>query len=105
MEGSAHQGSHAGRASSWISVVLILIGFTLGGVALTIGPNWTMIWVGVGLMALGGVLALAFDIFSDVIVDAPRVLPDAEHTTPFRGRRRSLGASGKSIEPPDKPEG
>ncbi|WP_093169774.1 HGxxPAAW family protein [Sinosporangium album] len=84
MEPSPYQGSHAGRASSWISVVIILIGFTLGGVALTLGPNWTLFWVGAGVSAFGGVLALAFDIFSDVIVDAPRVLPDAEHHSPFQ---------------------
>nr|WP_245690713.1 hypothetical protein [Sinosporangium album] len=40
---------------------------------LTVGPNWLLVWVGVGVCAVGGVLALVFDIMSDVIVDAPRV--------------------------------
>ncbi|WSC85969.1 hypothetical protein OHA77_02165 [Streptosporangium sp. NBC_01639] len=40
--------------------------------ALCLGPNWMFFWVGVGVVAVGGVLALIVDIFSDVIVDAPR---------------------------------
>jgi hypothetical protein len=83
MAESAHLGSHAGRAKSWLAVVVILIGFCVGGVALTIGPDWFLFWVGVGICAIGGLLALAFDIFSDVVIDAPRDLPAIEHHSPF----------------------
>ncbi|MDH2427862.1 HGxxPAAW family protein [Sphaerisporangium sp. TRM90804] len=75
--------SHAGRASSWLAVTVILLGFTIGGVALTIGPNWFLFWVGAGVIAVGGVLALVFDIFSDVIEDAPRTMAAQEHHSPF----------------------
>ncbi|GIH76756.1 HGxxPAAW family protein [Planobispora longispora] len=67
-------GSHAGSPKSWLAVIVIIAGFTLGGVALCLGPNWPLVWAGVGLIAVGGVIALVVDIFSDVIVDAPRVL-------------------------------
>ncbi|WP_326822353.1 MULTISPECIES: HGxxPAAW family protein [unclassified Streptosporangium] len=65
-------GSHGGSPKSWLAVIVILLGFTIGGVALCLGPNWMFFWVGVGVVAVGGVLALIVDIFSDVIVDAPR---------------------------------
>ncbi|MBB4919650.1 hypothetical protein FHS44_006793 [Streptosporangium saharense] len=57
-------------------MIVILIGFTVGGVALCLGPNWTLVWVGAGIIAVGGVIALVVDIFSDVIIDAPRVSQD-----------------------------
>ncbi|GAA2402616.1 hypothetical protein GCM10010191_07680 [Actinomadura vinacea] len=65
-------GSHAGRPKSWVAVAVIFIGFTVGGVALCVGPNWPMFWAGAGIIALGGVLSWIVDIMSDVIVDDPR---------------------------------
>lgn len=65
-------GSHGGSPKSWLAVIVILIGFTVGGVALCIGPNWALFWAGAGIIAVGGVIALVVDIFSDVIIDAPR---------------------------------
>ncbi|MFE3447319.1 HGxxPAAW family protein [Nonomuraea sp. NPDC059194] len=70
-------GNHGGRASSWLAVSIMLAGFTVGGVGLTVA-NWMIVWVGVGIFALGGILALVFDIFSDVVIDAPRVGMRAE---------------------------
>ncbi|MET8054491.1 MULTISPECIES: HGxxPAAW family protein [unclassified Streptosporangium] len=66
-------GSHGGSPKSWLAVIIILLGFTVGGVALCLGPNWMFFWIGTGIVAIGGVVALAVDIFSDVIIDAPRV--------------------------------
>ncbi|SDG14009.1 hypothetical protein SAMN05421505_10235 [Sinosporangium album] len=73
MSGNGSTGSHGGTPKSWLAVIVILLGSTLSGVGLTVGPNWLLVWVGVGVCAVGGVLALVFDIMSDVIVDAPRV--------------------------------
>ncbi|WP_214107616.1 HGxxPAAW family protein [Acrocarpospora catenulata] len=84
MADTTHQ-SHAGSPTSWLAVSVILIGFIVGGVALTGlggGVNWLMFWIGAGISAVGGLLALVFDIFSDVIVDAPRVLAAKEHHSP-----------------------
>jgi hypothetical protein len=80
---ASQHGGHGGRASSWLAVTVMLLGFLIGGVALTLGPHWPMLWVGVGVVAVGGILALLFDIFSDVVVDAPRVVPAKEHHSPL----------------------
>jgi hypothetical protein len=61
-------GSHAGRPKSWAAVSVIFVGFALGGVALCMGPNWPLVIAGAVIIALGGVLALAVDIMSDVVV-------------------------------------
>ncbi|GLW05323.1 hypothetical protein Misp01_04530 [Microtetraspora sp. NBRC 13810] len=72
------QSGHSGRASSWLAVTVMLLGFTVGGVALCLGPHWFAFWLGAGIFVLGGVLALVFDVFSDVVVDTPRVMFDEE---------------------------
>ncbi|MEU6997106.1 HGxxPAAW family protein [Nonomuraea sp. NPDC046570] len=77
MADGQHLGSHAGRASSWLAVTVMLLGFTVGGVAITLA-NWMLVWVGVGIFVVGGILALVFDIFSDVVIDAPRAGMTAE---------------------------
>jgi hypothetical protein len=82
-------GGHGGRAQSWLAVTVILLGFVVGGVALTIGPNWFLFWVGAGIIVIGGIMALAFDIFSDVIVDARRTMPAQEHHSPLEHRHRT----------------
>lgn len=79
-------GSHAGRAKSWLAITVILLGFVIGGVGLCLGPSWFTVWAGVGVVVLGGVLALVFDVFSDVIVDSRRTMPAQEHHSPFEHR-------------------
>jgi hypothetical protein len=76
-EQTEHLGSHGGRASSWLAVTVMLVGTVVGGFGLT-AANWTLVWIGVGLFVVGGVLALVFDIFTDVVIDAPRVGMRAE---------------------------
>ncbi|GGO75705.1 HGxxPAAW family protein [Nonomuraea cavernae] len=71
-EQTENLGSHGGRASSWLAVTVMLIAFIVAGFGMTMA-SWTLIWVGVGLLVVGGILALVFDIFTDVVVDAPRV--------------------------------
>lgn len=70
-EQTENLGSHGGRASSWLAVTVMFAGFCVGGVGLTMA-NWLIVWIGVGIIVIGGVLALVFDIFSDVVIDAPR---------------------------------
>jgi hypothetical protein len=57
--------SHHGRPVSWVAVSTIMLGFLIGGVGLIAGPAWWLFWIGVGLTAAGGLLALATDIFAD----------------------------------------
>jgi ABC-type transport system involved in cytochrome c biogenesis permease subunit len=68
------EGSHAGRPSSWIAVGVMVAGSAAGGLGLVTGPLWPLFWVGVAITALGGVLALAVGILSDVVVYAPSEL-------------------------------
>ncbi|GLW66762.1 hypothetical protein Arub01_50060 [Actinomadura rubrobrunea] len=62
-------GSHAGRLKSWVAVAVILAGFVVGGVAITMGPNWPLFLAGAAIVVVGGIIAFAVDIMSDVIVD------------------------------------
>jgi hypothetical protein len=75
-------GSHAGRAKSWAAVTVIFVGFAVGGVALCLGPNWPMFWGGAAIVALGGVLAFAVDIMSDVVLASEVAAPAPKIAAP-----------------------
>jgi len=64
----AHMGSgHGaqGRPISWLSVLIICVGFTVGGFGLCLNPTWWMFWTGVGIIVVGGIMALACGIMDD----------------------------------------
>jgi hypothetical protein len=64
--GTAEQAEHHhGRPVSWVAVVIIVIGFFVGGLAMVFGPTWWLVWVGGGIVVVGGILALATGIFND----------------------------------------
>ncbi|TDB87507.1 hypothetical protein E1264_14395 [Actinomadura sp. KC216] len=65
-------GSHAGRPKSWVAVSIIFVGFVVGGVGLVMGPDWIVFGAGAALTVLGGIVALAVDIMTDVVADEPR---------------------------------
>jgi len=54
-----------GRAVSWVAVSIVMAGFVVGGLGLVFGPTWVAFWVGVGMTVVGGLLALATNIFED----------------------------------------
>ena len=54
-----------GRPVSWVAVTFIIAGFLVGGLCLVFGPIWAGFWAGAGLVVIGGLLALATDIFED----------------------------------------
>jgi hypothetical protein len=54
-----------GRAVSWVAVSIVMAGFAAGGLGLVFGPSWVAFWVGVGMAVVGGLLALATNIFED----------------------------------------
>jgi len=54
-----------GRAVSWTAVAIIMIGFIVGGFALVFGPTWWLFWASAAFAAVGGLLALATNIFED----------------------------------------
>ena len=59
-----HEEYH-GRRVSWVAVTLIIVGFVIGGIALPIGPNWVLFWVGVAIVVLGAIIAAAIRIMDD----------------------------------------
>ena len=54
-----------GRPVSWVAVSIIMVGFVVGGLALIFGPTWWLFWVGIGVVVVGGLIALSTDIFED----------------------------------------
>ncbi|MDL4776007.1 MULTISPECIES: HGxxPAAW family protein [Thermomonosporaceae] len=95
-------GSHAGRPGSWLAVLIIFIGFLLGGIALCIGPLWIAFWVGIAVVAVGVLVSGLVHLFSDIVLDAPRVIPEivdyslfGSHTTKRRG-----GLTGETAHKP-----
>lgn len=48
-------GKHGSTPAAWTLVVLITLGFIVSTVALVLG-QWLGFWVGVGLVALGGIV-------------------------------------------------
>ena len=59
-----HEEYH-GRPVSWVAVTIIIIGFIIGGIALPIGPNWVLFWVGVAIVAIGAIFAASIKIMDD----------------------------------------
>jgi hypothetical protein len=57
--------SFHGRTVSWVAVSLIMVAFAIGGAALAAGPEWWLFWTGLGLAAVGVLMAMAIGIFED----------------------------------------
>ncbi len=55
--------SHGSSPALWAAVVVALVGFTVGGIGMVVGPSWLLFWIGTGLVVLapvvGAVLAAA----------------------------------------------
>ncbi len=60
-----HYESFHGRPVSWVAVGIIMIGFVVGGFALIFGPTWWLFWGSIGLVVVGGLIALSTNIFED----------------------------------------
>jgi hypothetical protein len=54
-----------GRAVSWVAVSIIMVAFVIGGLALVFGPTWWLFYASLGLAVVGGLIALATNIFDD----------------------------------------
>ena len=57
--------AHHGRAASWATTTIVIIGFVIGGIALPIGPVWWLFWLGAGIVVLGALIGAAVHIFDD----------------------------------------
>jgi hypothetical protein len=58
-----HETFH-GRTVSWVAVGFIIAGFICGGLSIVVAA-WPTFWVGVGIAAIGGLLAAFTNIFED----------------------------------------
>jgi hypothetical protein len=47
---------HGSTPAAWTAVTIALVAFTLGGVALMIGPSWVLFWVSVGLLPVAAIV-------------------------------------------------
>jgi len=47
---------HGSTPAAWTAVAIVLIAFTVGGVALMIGPNWILFWVSVALLPVAAIV-------------------------------------------------
>lgn len=56
---------HLGRVTSWLAVIVVIVGFVVGGLGLVLGPQWVLFWIGVGVIGVGGIWALASGIMED----------------------------------------
>jgi hypothetical protein len=43
---------HGSTPAAWTAVTIVLVAFTLGGVALMIGPSWVLFWASVALLPI-----------------------------------------------------
>jgi hypothetical protein len=61
----AGSGGHGASMGSWLASIIIVVGFTLGGIALVVWV-WPMFWVGVGVIVAGCVVGKLAGIMEDV---------------------------------------
>lgn len=47
---------HGSSPAAWTAVLMCLVGFTVGGVALVIGPNWIVFTIGVVVTLASGIV-------------------------------------------------
>jgi hypothetical protein len=47
---------HGSTPAAWTAVTIALVAFTLGGVALMIGPSWVLFWVSVALLPVAAIV-------------------------------------------------
>jgi len=47
---------HGSTPAAWTAVVVCLIGFTIGGIGMVIGPNWPTFWVGCAVILVSPVI-------------------------------------------------
>ena len=59
-----HEEYH-GRRVSWVAVTVIIAGFIIGGIALPIGPNWVLFWIGAAIVVVGAIFGAANRIMDD----------------------------------------
>ncbi|GAA1554195.1 hypothetical protein GCM10009804_08850 [Kribbella hippodromi] len=44
---------HGNSPAAWTAVAIVLLAFTVGAIAMVLGPNWVLFWISVGIAVLG----------------------------------------------------
>jgi hypothetical protein len=44
---------HGNSPAAWTAVTIVLIAFTVGAIAMVLGPNWVLFWISVGIAVIG----------------------------------------------------
>jgi len=44
---------HGNSPAAWTAVTIVLIAFTLGAIAMVLGPNWVLFWISVAIAVVG----------------------------------------------------
>ena len=44
---------HGNSPAAWTAVTIVLIAFTVGAIAMVLGPNWVLFWISVAIAVLG----------------------------------------------------
>jgi hypothetical protein len=44
---------HGNSPAAWTAVVIVLVAFTVGAIAMVLGPNWVLFWISVGIAVVG----------------------------------------------------
>ena len=53
IEDEAPHDLHGNSPAAWTAVAIVLVAFTLGAIAMVLGPNWVLFWISVGIAVLG----------------------------------------------------
>jgi len=60
-----HLEHNPGRPMSWVGVVIVVIGFLIGGIAMVPSPHWVIFWIGAGVAIVGCLTLLFTKTFSE----------------------------------------
>ena len=53
-----HGEHNPGSPMSWVAVAVIVVGFTVGGIAMVPRPTWWAFWLGAGIALVGCIMTL-----------------------------------------------
>lgn len=57
--------SHGSSPAAWTAVTLCLLGFTIGGIGMVLGPNWVLFWIGIALLPVSAIVGKVMSAASD----------------------------------------
>jgi hypothetical protein len=62
---AGHLEHNPGRPMSWVGVVIVVVGFLIGGIAMVPSPHWVIFWIGGGVAVVGLLTLLFTKTFND----------------------------------------